>query len=499
MQVVGAQWLMTDINSSPLTVALVQTATSLPVLLVALPAGAMGDALDRRRLLIWSQVFMLAAATALAVVTATGAVTVSLLLLLTFALGLGQAVTLPSWQAIQPELVPRHEIPQASALQGVSMNTARAVGPALGGLAVAAAGPELVFALNAVSFLAVVAVLVRWRREVQPRPLGPEPLGAAVRAGLRFARASRPMRAVLVRAGLFVVFSSAMWALLPLVARQDLGLGSGGYGLLLGALGAGAVAGAFALPRLRARVGADRLVRGSVAVFTAVTVGVALLPSAAAVAAVLLVGGAAWIGALATLNAGAQSSLPAWVRARGMALYVVVLQGGLAVGSLMWGVVAEYVGVRTTLLIASAALAAGMVAGLRFPLRPTEHLDLRPSGHWPDPVLALDPEPAAGPVLVTVEYRVDPERVDDFREAMRGLGRARRRSGAHSWGVWQDGADPDRFLETFVVRSWLEHLRQHHERVTVNDRRIEARAHACLAPGTTTTVSHLFLAQERRS
>jgi MFS family permease len=492
MHLVGAQWLMTGLDPSPLAVSLVQTATTLPVLLIGLPAGALGDVVDRRRLLIITQFLMLASAALLALLTGAGLVTAGLLLLITFLLGAGQAATLPAWQAIQPELVPLAEIPRAAALNGVNMNLARAVGPALGGLIVAAAGAAWVFALNALSFLGILVVLGLWHRETPARPIAPERLGGALRTGLRYVRSAPRLRALLVRAMVFVVGSSALWALLPLVARDRLGLGSGGYGVLLGAMGAGAVLGALVLPRVRARLGLNLLVVAGSVVFGLVTVVSGVVTNAAVVAVALAIGGGAWLSVLASANGSAQQILPSWVRARGMGAYLLVVQGGLAGGSVLWGAVAQAAGLRWTLVAAGAALVLTVPLARPFPVGGYRPPDLTPSRHWHDPELLTEPDPDHGPVLVTIEYRVPAECRARFVDHMTVLGRARRRSGARRWGLWQDGHDHARFVETFSLRSWEEHLRQHLERGTASDREREARVRELLEPGTRPVVHHLL-------
>jgi MFS family permease len=494
MQTVDAQWLMGSLSRNPLYVALIQTATALPVFLVGFPAGALGDIFDRRRILLTSQTFMLAAAAFLAALTFAGDVTPWLLLALTFAVGLGRALTAPSWQAIQPQLVGRALIPQAAALNSANMNVARAVGPAIGGVIVAAAGAGWVFALNAVSFLAVLAVLFTWRRAPVEKALGREHIGGAMRAGIRYVRSAPRMRAVLVRASAFILFASALWALLPIVARGRLGLGSGGYGVLLAAIGVGAVLGAWTLPRARARWRTDRVVAGASAGFAAVAVVLAWVDSVPAVIAALVAGGYAWIAVLSSLNSTAQAVLPDWVRSRGLSLYLLVFFGGQALGSLVWGLVVQRSDTRVALSCVAAGLLLSLLIGRRYPLRPTRRLDLRPAQHWAEPELVLEPDPGHGPVLVTVEYRVPPERAGAFREAMQPVGRARRRSGGTRWGLFQDGADPERFLEVYLVATWEEHLRQHQERITHTDRMFEERARELLAEGTEPRVEHLFFA-----
>jgi MFS family permease len=492
MQTVGAQWLMGDLTHDPLQVALVQTATSLPVFLFGFPAGAVGDVFDRRRVLVVSQTFMLASAALLAVLTFSGDVTPWVLLALTFAVGTGRALTAPSWQAIQPQLVGRQLIPQAATLGAASVNVARAAGPALGGALVAAAGAQWVFGLNAVSFLGVLAVLLLWRRERVETALGPEHVRSALRAGTRYVRSSPRMKAILVRSGLFVIFASAMWALLPVVARTDLRLGSGGYGLLLGAMGIGAVAGTALLPRLRARWSLDRVVAGGSVAFALACATLAWVHVVAVVAVALVVTGFAWIAVLSSLNATAQTVLPDWVRSRGMALYIIVFQGGQAIGALIWGLVVQQGDTRIALSIVAAGLLAGLPAARRWPLRSPGGIDVRPAQQWHEPDMAIEPDPAHGPVLVTVEYVVPPERADAFREAMRPVGRARRRSGGERWGLFQDGADPERFVEVYVVATWEEHLRQNQERVTHTDRLFEERARELIAEGSEPKVEHLL-------
>jgi MFS family permease len=496
MQTVGAQWLMGNLSHDPLLVALIQTATSLPVFLVGFPAGALGDIFDRRRILLVSQTFMLLAAALLAALTFGGRVTPWVLLALTFAVGLGRAVTAPSWQAIQPQLVGRELIPQAAALASTSMNVARAVGPAIGGILVAAAGAGWVFALNAVSFLGVLAVIVSWRSEPRAKVLGPEHIGSALRAGVRFVRSSPRMRTVLIRASAFIVFASAIWALLPVVARGPLGLGSGGYGVLLGAVGVGAVIGAATLPRAHARFSLDRVVTVASVAFGAAALVLAWVRVEAIVLVALLVAGYCWIAVLSSLNASAQTVLPDWVRSRGMSIYLLVFFGGQALGALIWGVVTSRSDTDVALTIVAGGLAAGFLVARRWPLRTTA-IDVRPSQHWPEPELAIEPDPGHGPVLVEVDYEVPLERADAFREAMERVGRSRRRSGAERWGLFQDGADPERFLEVYVVPTWQEHLRQHQERFTRSDAQYEQEAGALVKEGTEPRVRHLFFSYER--
>ena len=490
MQNTAAAWMMTALSASPLMVALMQTATSLPFFLLALPAGAMADIVDRRRVLIWTQVMMLAAAAALGVLTMLGLVSAWSLLGLTFALGIGGALTAPAWQAFTPDLVPRSDLAAAVALTGVSFNVARAVGPALGGILSAAYGPGAVFVVNAASFLVVIAVLVAARTAVRTSSLPPEHVVGAMRAGARFVRHSLPYRAVLARSAAFILPASALWALLPLVARRDLALSAAGYGVLLGCLGLGAIVGAWFLPRLRQRMTADRLLAWATVLFAAATALVGVLRLVPAVAAVMLAGGMAWMAAMSTLSVAAQSAAPAWVRARALGISLLVVQGGLAIGSLLWGALAAQAGTSIALLAAAATLVAGLAAGWRQRLHGLDDLDLTPNPHWPEPVVLGEVDVERAPVLVTVEYEIDPEKAEAFADVMGELAAIRRRDGAVHWGLFRDAGRPDRFVEVFLVRSWLEHLRQH-ERITTADRALEERVYAFLAHGRP-TVTHLL-------
>ena len=393
----------------------------------------------------------------------------------------------------------RELIPQASALGGVSINLARSVGPAVGGVLVAASGPEAVFALNAISFVAVLVVLWRWRRPERESPLGAEHIGDALRSGARYARSSLRLRAVLARGTLFIVFASALWALLPVTARDDLGVGSGGYGVSAGRRSGWARSpGAALLPRVRARVSENVMV-------AAATVAYAV---ACAVIAWVARGGArgAWCccsrappgsSCCSSLNATAQTVLPDWVRSRGLSLYLIVFAGGQAIGALLWG--APRGDDIHSCGIHRRGRGHGRDGGARDALLPASlHRGAR---HAPGAALvgARDgarPRPQRGPVLVTVDYRVPAENVEAFREAMRPVGRSRRRTGAQRWSLWQDGADPERFRESYVVPTWDEHQRQHHERFTLTDRELEERARALLREGTTPEVRQMLFAYE---
>ena len=492
-QTVGAQWLMGDLGGTALQIALVQTAATLPVFLLVVPAGALGDIVDRRRLLLLSQTLMLLAAAGLALLTAIRLTTPNRLLALTAVLAVGQAVAAPCFQAVQPELVPREELPQAALLNGANGNVARAVGPAVGGLLIGVAGPAAAFALNSASFVGVLAVLYRWPRPAVERPLGAESIGPAMRAGVRYVRRAPAFGAVLVRSALFMVFASGLWALLPALARGPLGLGPNGYGGLLAAVGLGAVLGTAVLPRLRAGRGSGGVVTVATLLYAVAVAVVGLTLSRTAVVAALVLAGLSWIAVQSTLGAAAQLLLPTWARARALAYFQLVFMGGQALGALAWGALAEAYGLAAAFLVPSGGLVLAALLGLLLPPLRAAH-DVRHSElPWPHPP-SQDWAPDAGPVLVTLQWRVPGTEVPEFLRVMRDLGRARRRTGAALWGVFQDAEDPESFLETFTVSTWHEHLRQHMERGTVADAALEVRARAHLADEDAPVVRHLVWA-----
>ncbi len=495
MQTVGAQQLMLTLTTSVTLVALIQTAAGLPVVLFAVPAGAIGDLVDRRRLLIGAQSFMLLAALVLAGLALAGLVTPWVLLALIFAVGVGQTLTSPTWQTLQPELVAPEDRTQAIALGAVNMNLSRAIGPAIGGALYAASSAAVLFFVNAASFVPVIGAVARWRGRARPASAAaPEQVGEATRAGARYVAASPALRVILLRAGLFTFFASSLWALLPLVSHSRLHLGAGGYGLLLGGVGVGAVAGAAALPRLRGRVTPGGLMSAGTLVFAAVTLALAYVRGSALAALALVVGGVAWILVLSTLNSQYQSTLPGWAKARGMSYYLVIFQGGGALGSAAFGVVAQHAGLTEALLVAAIGLAVVALAGVWLPFRAISPHDLLPAGDWPDPQL-VGAVPTEGPMLVTTEYRPKPGLEQDLVDALYAGRYARRRTGAISWRVWRDAADPGRILEQFVVGSWEEHLRQH-ERVSRRDQQRLDEIRAMTDPSRPTTVTH-WLAPKR--
>lgn len=476
MHNVGAVTVVASLTDSALLIAMVQTATSLPAVLLSLVVGATADIVDRRRLILAAQVGMAAAVAALAVLTLNGWVTPAVVLALTFALGAGSAASIIAYQALTPDLVEHDELPQAVALNGVAINLARALGPALAGLLIVALSAGWLFALEAAGVLLLMGLVFRLRTPARQGEEG-EQLGSALRAGARYVRFSPLARPVLVRAGLFSLGASALWSLLPVVAVGPLDLNSSGLGLLMGCVGVGAILGAVVLPRLRRQLSLDVLVAVATVALAAGLSGLAWIREPVVVGAVLVFAGASWLSVLASLNTAAQRAAPGWVRARTLASFQLVFQGCLAVGSLAWGLTASAAGVRTSLMVAVGVLLAGAVAGRRWPIGPGEDVDLRPATAWAHPELTVEPAPSDGPVLVTLEYRVAAERAAEFVAAMQELGRVRRRDGAYAWELYEDLDEPGRYLEGFTVGSWSEHLRQHGRR-TVSDLDVERRVEA---------------------
>ncbi len=477
---VSAAWVMAENTGSPFMVAAVQSATTLPVVLLAVLAGTLADIVDRRRYLIVAQLWMLMVASTLALLAHLDMLSAWTLIALTFALGIGAAMALPAQQATIPELVPRSLLSPAVALASLSMNIARAIGPALGGLIVASAGIQWAFGINALSFLCVALVLIFWRRAPSTSALPPEPFGVALRAGLRYASQASVLQSVLVKAASFFFFASALIALLPIVVNRELQASAGTYGLLLGCIGLGAICGALLLPRLRTRFDPDRLVLIATLVYAGCILALALLRNIPVLYLVSLINGFAWITVLSSLQIAAQTSVPAWVRARALALYIVVFSGGMAIGSLGWGTLAQLSGTTLTLVTAAIGTLLAALFGLWFRLGEAANVNVTPSGHWPLPVVVEEIAGDRGPVLVTIEYEIALNRRDEFLRLMRSLGRSRRRDGAVQWGVVEDTEAPGTYLEYFLDGSWLEHLRQH-ERVTESERVLQEQILALLA------------------
>lgn len=498
MQDTAATWLMTVLTTSPLLIALMQTAASLPVLALGLFAGSTADIFDRRRLLIFWQTWMLVSVAVLAILTFAGVISPFTLLCFTFLLNIGSAMNNPAWQAIVPELVPMEQIPPAVTLNAASNNIARAVGPALGGLMVAAflradTGAGWVFALNSASFIAVIWILWRWKRTPLFRSALPaERLAGSVRSGLRYLRYAPDLQGPLIRAFVFTFFVSAIWALLALVAKKDLRQGAMGYGILNGCLGVGAVAAAMSLGRIRRFLQADALLAITSVYYIAALLVIALIRSPWAVIPALLGSGFCWTSTMSTLNVSVQLSVPRWVHARALGLYLMTFQGGLALGSVLWGAVAQHYSTRVAFIAAACGMAASLPFTSRIHILKGSLPDLTPY-KFKRKLPALDPE--EGPVRISIDYTIPPENYEEFSHVIHELKGVRLRDGAVRWGIYRDAADPTHLNETFIMESWLDYLRSR-ERNTAADQAIRDRVWALHRGEGPPRITHQVWAEE---
>ncbi|MDB6006097.1 MAG: arabinose efflux permease family protein [Prosthecobacter sp.] len=470
----AAVWTMTTMTSSPYLVSLMQTMSSLPLFLLALPAGALADLVDRRRLILIAQTGALLTAVGMALLAWHGALTQTLLLLATFQLGVAAAFTMPAWQALIPEVVGREQLHSAIALNGVGFNIARSIGPIVGGMLLAAlGGPAPVFALNALSFVAVIAVMSTGSYIATPRSAQQEQMLGAMAAALRYVRHAKAMQAVLCRGGIHMFAAVAPVVLLPIIVHSRQWT-SADFGLLMGCYGGGAILMALVwLPKLREHHSFDHVLFAASVTSALMTGILALVPGKIAMGAVLMVTGAAWISGMNTFSVASQSVFPNWVRARSSAIYLVVMQGAFAIGALTWGQLTSHLNAPITLGIAAGCLLISALLSRLMPISHVEKLDLNPSGHMlPHSTLLTEPGPSDGPVLITIEYHIDPKDAPAFRAAMLHLREVRLRDGAFRCSLFVDLEDPTHYRETFLVGSWAEHLRQH-ERATVEDQRIE--------------------------
>lgn len=468
IQSVGASWMMTTLTTSPALVALVQSSVTLPIMLLSLAAGAIADNRDRRLVMLTAQGFMLAVSVGLAVCTWAGLITPWLLLAFTFLIGCGTALNGPAWQASVGDMVPRAALPGAVAYNSMNFNTARSLGPAIGGAIVAAAGAAAAFAVNAVSYIGLIAVLARWRPERPPQTLPREGLVDGMSAGIRYVAMSPTLRTVLLRAAVFGIAASAVPALMPIVARHLISGGAFTYGLLLGAFGVGAIGGALSSGRLRRTRSSEWIVRIAIAAFAAGTLVTAFSPAMPLTMIGLFLAGGGWVLALSTFNVTVQMSAPRWVVARALALYQMWAFGGMAIGSWVFGELAGIAGVRTSLMVSAALLLLGLLIGRARPLPEVTDLDLDPIARWTEPEVAVPVEPRTGPVVVTIEYRIPETSIRTFLTVMSERRRIRIRDGARHWTLLRDLGDPELWVERYHVPTWLDYIR-HNQRRTNAD------------------------------
>jgi MFS family permease len=477
IQSVGAAWMMTSIARSADMVALVQASVALPIMLLALFAGAIADNLDRRKVMLGAQIVMLVVSIGLSLCAWMGLITPWLLLMFTFLIGCGSAFNAPAWQASVGDMVPRAHLPGAVALNSMGFNIARSVGPAIGGVIVATAGAAAAFAANAVSYIALIVVLARWRTPPSPQLLPRESLGIAVAAGIRYVSMSPAIRRVLLRGAIFGFGAIAVMALMPLVAKHLIVGGPLTYGLLLGAFGAGAVLGALVSARARETLSTENIVRWSSVVF-GVAVAIAGVSTYQAVTMlVLIVAGASWVLAISTFNVAVQLAAPRWVVARALSLYQMAVFGGMAAGSWLWGVVAENEGINVAMYAAALVMLPCTALGRWLPLAQAEALNLDPLRAWKEPVTAVPVESRTGPVVITIEYTIREADILEFLSAMAERRRIRRRDGALNWMLLRDLGNPQIWIERYNTPTWLDYVR-HNSRLTQDDATVPERLRA---------------------
>ena len=491
MQAAMAAWVMATLTPSALMVALVQSASTAPFLLFGLVAGSLADIMNRRRLIVGTQLVMLLSTALLGLIALTGLVGPVSLLLLTFICGAGFTFYMPAQQASINDLVTREDLPRAVALGAVAFNVARAIGPAIAGAIAAWFGSGSALLTSSLFFVVMIFGVRSLKPAEKNLPGVPETLFAGVQSGLRFAWHSPAMRSLVILNISFTVCASALWALIPLVARDQLGLGAGGYGLLYGTFGAGAVVSALAIPEQLQKRSLNTVVRASILLWIAAT----LLVAATTFTTVALIGalfaGAGWVGVLSSLSAGTQSTAPAWVRARAVSINLLSPQTGLAVGSLLWGVLASIAEVRLTIAISSAIMLLLYAINHRVHVKLGDEADVTPFAQLPELAVSVEPMPTDGPVLVQVEYRIDEEHQPAFLKAIQAVEATRRRNGAASWRVFRDVGEDERYVERYVVTSWAEYVRLR-MRMTVADRMLQNRVMELQRKDTPIRVSRLI-------
>ncbi len=468
IQAVGAAWMMTMITASGDMVALVQTSTALPIMLFSLVSGALADSFDRRRVMLTAQCFMLAVSALLSIFAFFGILSPWLLLFFTFLLGCGTALNNPSWQASVGDMVPRADLPGAVTLNSVGFNITRSVGPAIGGIIVAAAGAAAAFAVNTMSYFALIYALMRWKPTYPATTLPREALGSAIFAGLRYISMSPNLQKVMLRGLIFGISASSILALLPIVALELVVGGPLTYGLMLGSFGIGAIGGAVLNARLRERFSSETIVRLSFAGFALSAAIAAFSPISAVTCLGLVISGACWVLALSLFNTIVQLSTPRWVVGRALSLYQTVTFGGIAGGSWIWGIAADNYGVANALLMSAVVMLFGIVVGLKFAMPAFETLNLDPLNRFTEPALGLDITPRSGPVVIQVDYEIDDLDVPEFLKLMGERRRIRIRDGARNWALMRDLEKPGSWTETYHTPTWVEYIRHNQRRTQVD-------------------------------
>ena len=491
MQVTTAAWQMATMTPSALMVALVQSASTAPTLVVGLVAGALADIVERRRIILATQLLLILATAALGATTLSGHLSPVGLLALTFAIGAGFTFYMPAQQSSINELVARTEVSQAVALGAVAFNMARAVGPALAGAIAAWFNPGVALLASAACFVLMVFVVRGWKRQQPALPGVPESLFSGIGSGVRFARHSASMRGIIIRNLSFSACASALWALLPVIARDQLLLGAGGYGVLFGSFGAGAVAGALAIPWLLRKYSLQRIVVGAALLWVIASSIIAATNYAAVAFAGACMAGASWVGVLSSLSAGTQSAAPAWVRARAVAMNLLAVQASLAIGSVVWGTVASYTDTHVALIASAVAMLVLLFLNRNVRVRLGREADVTHAAQLPDLGIKVEPLPDDGPVLIQIEYRIDAPNRAAFLEGIRKVEPSRRRNGASSWRVFRDLSEDGRFVERYIIGSWAEYVRLR-RRMTLSDRQVQDEVTKLQRADTTIRVSRLL-------
>ncbi len=468
IQAVGAAWMMTALTSSENLVALVQASTALPIMLFSVVSGALADSFDRRKVMLTAQFLMLTASILLALFASSGWLTPWLLLTFTFVIGSGTALHNPSWQASVGDIVPRIDLPEAVSLNSAGFNITRSIGPALGGIIVAAAGAAMAFSINAVSYFALIFALIRWKPNYPRNPLPRETLGSAISAGLRYVAMSPNLEKVMFRGFLFGVSAGSVLALLPIVARDILQGGPLTYGVMFGAFGVGGIAGAFLNARIRERLRSEEIVRTSFTGFALSASVIGLSTSAVVTFLGLVLAGICWVITLSLLNTVVQLSTPRWVVGRALSLYQTATFGGIAAGSWLWGYWAEEFSPTNALVASSLLMLGGAAIGLRLPMPDFRSLNLDPLNRFVEPSLALEIQPRSGPIVIQVDYEIDDKDLPEFLSLMAERRRIRIRDGARNWALMRDLQYPEIWTETYHVPTWVEYVR-HNQRRTQAD------------------------------
>lgn len=489
MQSTGGAWLITTLTRSQLIISLMTAATSLPLVLLCLPGGALADIGDKKKLLIIGQIWMLIAAVLLAVLSFMHNITPTTLLLLTFIMGIGNAITFPSWMASMAEIVDQENLAKALTLNSLAYNISLVIGPLLAAVVLAKLAVGWIFIVNAISFLAIIAVLVRWKNDVHESGLPKEDLTTAIRSTFRYTKHHPHLKFLLYRVCFVVFFASAFWGLFPSVARFTLHISAFGFGILYGFMGLGSIVAAFALPKIQGDLTIDQRIGGATVIFALSLVMLAFPPFHWVVYLAMFGFGISWITLMASFNVFVQSVVGEWIKARAIGMYMVIFQSSMTIGSIVFGSLAGIFHNPYALLIAAAGMIVSLMGVRQWPLKTAEAVDVTAYLQPTHPQLLSKVQHENGPVLISIRYVINPHRAESFIDAASELGRIRRRDGAIRWSLYKDTEQSDTYIENFVVESWAEHLRQH-ARFTNDDKRVLDHVQSFVVTNQEPPVSH---------